>query len=34
MARTENEMEKDSASSIVGIKRTLLVDEEEPNAGR
>lgn len=34
MARKEKETEKDSASSIVGVKQTLWADEEEPNVGR
>lgn len=34
MARKEKETEKDSASSIVGVKQTLWADEEEPNVER
>ena len=34
MARKEKETEKDSTSSIVGVKQTLWADEEEPNVGR
>ena len=34
MARKEKETEKDSVSSIVGVKQTLWADEEEPNVER